>query len=110
MDYETARLVLQEQTSLTIADTFLNRLRQGKSPVPGQVTSILLALKVVFDALKAETAIDRKLALSLFLVSNEARRLFDANLARSVDCPPLLNEDLDRIAKAVNSIFSDEWH
>lgn len=109
MDYETARRLLIDQTNLSVSDTFLGRLGHGKPPVPGQVTSILLALKVVFDALKDQTDIDRELASALFSISNEAKRLFDSGLGRSLDCPPLLNEDLGRIAIAVKSIFSGTW-
>jgi hypothetical protein len=69
----------------------------------------LLALKVVFDALKDQTVLDRDLASALFLISSEARTLFSAKLAKSSDCPPLLNEDLGRIAIAVKSIFSGTW-
>lgn len=109
MDYETARRLLIDQTDLTASDTFLGRLAQGKPPVPGQVTSILLALKVTFEALQTQTVVDRELASALFSISNEAKRLFDSKLGRSVDCPPLLNEDLGRIAIAVKSIFSGTW-
>lgn len=109
MDYETARRLLIDQANLNASDTFLGRLGQSQPPMPGQVTSILLALKVVFDALKDQTVIDRELASALFLVSSESRQLFNSGLARSLDCPPLLNEDLGRIAIAVKSIFSGTW-
>lgn len=107
MDYETACRLLIDQSDDTLSvDTFLARLRQGKPPVPGQVTSILLALKVVSEGLKGQTSINRDLASALFLISHEGRRLFDTELRRSLDCPPLLNEDLERIAIAVKTIFS----
>ena len=109
MDYETAHRLLIDQTNLDASDTFLGRLGQGNPPVPGQVTSILLALKVVFDALKDQTVLDRSLASALFLISSEARQLFRTKLAKSLDCPPLLNEDLGRIELAVRSIFSGSW-
>lgn len=105
MDYETARRLLIDQTNSKVADTFLGRLAQNHPPLPGQVTSILLALKVVFDALKDQTMIDRELASALFLVSSEARQLFNGGLAKRLECPPLLNEDLGRITIAVRSIF-----
>ena len=109
VDYESACRLLLDQTRAESMDSFLGRLQRGQPPVPGQVTSILLALKVVFDTLKGEPVIERSLALSLFLISNQARQLFEAGLKRSLDCPPLLNEDLERIARAVRSIFSGEW-
>lgn len=109
MDYESARRLLLDQTRANAMDTFLGRLQRSQPPVPGQVTSILLALKVVFDALKDTDSLDRPLAHALFLISHEARQLFDAGLRKNLDCPPLLSEDLDRIARAVKSIFSGEW-
>ena len=64
MDYETARRLLVDQSSETTpnSDAFLARLQQGQPPIPGQVTSILLALKVIFEALKGE-----KMPSKLFL-------------------------------------------
>ena len=108
MDYETARRLLIDQSDETnlASDTFLARLRQSKPPIPGQVTSILLALKAVSEALRGQTSIDRSLANALFLISSEGRRFFDSGLRRSIDCPPLLNEDLERIAQAVKIIFA----
>jgi len=52
MDYETARRFLINMTNGNNPDTFLGRLQQGEPPIPGQVTSILLSLKVLFTALQ----------------------------------------------------------
>lgn len=109
MDYETARRLLIDQTNLQAANTFLARLQANQAPVPGQVTSILLALRVVFDALKEADTLDRSFAFALFSIAHESRQLFEAGLGQSLDCPPLLNEDLHRIAIAVKSIFSGTW-
>lgn len=111
VDYQTARtlLVNQGMTAEQQPDTLLTRLRQGVPPIPGQITSILLALKVVFEALRDEPEIERELASALYLLSTESRRLFDAGRKLGVAWPPLLNEDLTRIAAAVKSIFSGVW-
>ncbi len=110
MDYETARRLLIDQSREALnSDTFLARLQQGQPPIPGQVTSILLALKVIFEALKGEAVLDRDLSYALYLISSESRRFFEAGLKKQSDCPPLLNEDLDRISAAVKSIFSNLW-
>ncbi|MBC7824958.1 MAG: Dethiobiotin synthetase [Candidatus Parcubacteria bacterium] len=110
MDYETARRLLIDQSSENLGtDSFVVRLRQGQPPIPGQVTSILLSLKVLFEALKGETTLDRDLSYALYLIASEGRRLFEAGLKQNSDCPPLLDEDLDRIAAAVRSIFSGVW-
>ena len=109
MDYDSARRLLLDQSRSGVADTFLGRLQRSHPPMPGQVTSMLLALKVVFEALKEEEAIDRDLAYALHLVASEGRQLFEAGLKKRADCPPLLNEDLTRISIAVKSIFSGVW-
>ncbi len=110
MDYETARRLLIDQSSETLgSDGFLVRLQHGQPPIPGQVTSILLALKVIFESLKAEKTLDRALSYALYLIASEGRRAFAAGLKQQSDCPPLLNEDLDRVSAAVKSIFSDLW-
>ena len=112
MDYETARsfLISQGISTEPSQDAFLNRLKQGKPPVPGQVTSILLALKVVFEALRAAPSIDRELVYALHILASESRQQYEAKRQRGVEWPPLLDEDLMRIAAAVKSIFADRWH
>lgn len=113
MDYKTARnfLIAQGTALLTQRnpDDLLVRLRSGKSPLPGQLTSILLALKIAFDALKEETHIDRELVYAIHQLCFESRQLYDAGLRSGVEWPPMLNEDLHRIAIAVRSIFAGTW-
>jgi hypothetical protein len=110
MDFQTACQVLSHQTlpAQETNDTFLGRLRAGQPPVPGQVTSLLLALKVIHDSLKEASSLDRDLAQSLFLVAYESRNLFEAGRAAKVAWPPLLDEDLERIAIAAYQIFASE--
>jgi hypothetical protein len=112
MDYKTARsfLIHQGMASDQNADTFLERLKQGKAPVPGQVTNILLALKIVFEALRTSPTLDRELIYSLYLLSYESRQQFEAGRQAGADWPPLLDEDLKRISRAVKSIFAGNWH
>ncbi len=109
MDFETARQVLASQTlpQYETDDTFLGRLRQGKPPVPGQVTTLLLALKVIQDSLKGASTLNRELAHALFLVAYESRNLFEVSRTSRVEWPPLLDEDLERIAIAAYKIFAD---
>jgi hypothetical protein len=111
VDYETARrfLVNQGLASDQNPDALLTRMKQGKPPVPGQVTSILLALKVVFEGLKGMPNLDRELACSLYLLAIEGRQQFQQGLRAGVSWPPLLDEDLGRIAIAVKSIFLGTW-
>lgn len=107
MDYQTAHniLITQGLDAAQHPDSLLSHLRQGKAPIPGQVTSILLALKVVFEALRDATTLDRELAYSLLLLSTQSRKFFDAGDRAGTEWAPLLSEDLDRIATAVESIF-----
>ncbi|MBN3871815.1 MULTISPECIES: Dethiobiotin synthetase [unclassified Nostoc] len=111
MNYETARKLLIDQTIITEEnpDALLTRMKHGYPPVPGQITSILLALKVVFEALKDAKSLDRELALALYQLSIKAQQLFSAGRKAGVDWPPLLKEDLLRISLASESIFSGIW-
>lgn len=111
MDYQTAKSLILNQggTIERSPDAVLTRLSQGKPPIPGQVTSILLALKVVFEALRGTSVIDRDLACALYLLSTQSRQLFDAGAKAGVGWPPLLDEDLTRITEATASIFGDSW-
>ena len=112
MDYKTARsfLITQSTTSDQNSDTFLLRLKQGKAPIPGQVTNILLALKIMFEGLRGATSLDRELISSLYLLSYESRQQFEDGRRSGVNWPPLLDEDLKRIARSVKSIFAGVWH
>ena len=75
MDYETAYNLLIAQGNALLKpsseDHFLRRLQQGKPPIPGQVTSILLALKIIFEALQEQATVERKLALPVYLIAIE---------------------------------------
>ncbi|NEP12458.1 MAG: Dethiobiotin synthetase [Symploca sp. SIO2C1] len=111
MDYKTARsfLISQGIPSENNADSFLMRLKQGKAPVPGQVTNMLLALKIVFEGLRSSPTIDRELSYSLYLLSFESRQQFEAGCQAGINWPPLLDEDLKRLNRAVKSIFAGVW-
>lgn len=113
MNYQEAYDLLIERgtalQNLSHDDNFLLRLTQGKPPLPGEVTAILLALKIVFEELQNQTILDRNMVLALHLLAFESQRLFEAGRSAGVRWPPLLKEDLQRIAASVASIFADEW-
>jgi len=109
MDYETARRFLINMTNGKNPDTFLGRLQQGEPPIPGQVTSILLSLKVLFAALQGVEALDRELVYVLYQLASEGRSLFDRWRGAGVIWPPLLDQDLTRITYAVRSIYAGVW-
>lgn len=111
VDYQTARNLLVNQGLATEQnpDALLMRLKQEQPPIPGQVTSILLALKVVFEALRESNTFERELACSLYLLAIDSRQQFERGQRSGVAWPPLLDEDLTRIAAAVKSIFSGSW-
>ncbi|MEM6432894.1 MAG: Dethiobiotin synthetase [Cyanobacteria bacterium P01_D01_bin.115] len=108
MDFDTARRFLLAQTIAPVPGQtpFLNCLQMGVAPVPGQVTSILLALKTVAQALQGEPSIERSLGFALFLLAYESRQLYLQGQTKNVDWPPLLDEDLTRIAEAVRQIWA----
>lgn len=108
MDYPTAYAFLLTQGSAqTIPETLLQRLSAGQAPIPGQLTALLLALKVVYKGLRGQPTIDRPLAAALHYLAQETRLRYDAGLTRGVDWPPLLREDLQRVNQAVWEILSD---
>ncbi|PAX60528.1 Dethiobiotin synthetase [Brunnivagina elsteri] len=111
MNYDTARKILLDQAIATEEhpDTLLLRMQQGKPAVPGQITSILLALKVVFEGLKEANTIDRQLAHALYLLTIKTQQLFTIGRKNGIDWPPLFKEDLLRIGTACESIFSGVW-
>jgi hypothetical protein len=111
MNYETARKLLLNQTVTTDenSDALLMRMKLGKPPVPGQITSILLALKVVFESMKDAPHLDRELAFALYQLGVKPQQIFVAGRKAGVDWPPLLKEDLLRISLATESIFSGSW-
>lgn len=105
MDYKTACELVLKQSSATEPDTFLFRLQQAQPPIPGQVTSLLLALKVLVDQLKNESTLDRPLVNALHRLSFESRQCYEQGRRQGVEWPPLLNEDLERISVAISQIF-----
>lgn len=109
MDFKIACQMLAHQTlpAHENDDTFLGRLRQGQPPIPGQVTSLLLALSVIQSSLKDAVTLDRQLAHSLFLVAYESRNLFELGRATRAEWPLLLDQDLERIAIAAYKIFAN---
>ena len=100
-------MVTQTLPEYEADDTFLGRLKMGRPPVPGQVTKLLLALTSIRNHLRSATEIDRKLAQALFLAAYESRNVFEAGRIQGVSWPPLLDEDLERIAIAAYEVFAD---
>ena len=113
MDEQTARnfildqgMALQEQRN---PNAFLVLLQQGKSPVPGQMTSLLLALKILYQSLQGTSTIDRPLAYSLYRLARDSRYYFEEGRRNGVSWSPLLITDLDRLDRLVGSILSGVW-
>ena len=115
MDYATAyHLVIEQvkpyvETDLNPKERLIDRLRQGKPPIPGQVTSILLALKVIYEGLRGVSNLERELVLGLYRLAYESQYWYDQGEKNGTEWPPLLDTDLRRMAKAVSHIFSDRW-
>ena len=109
MDFDTARRFVLAQTLSPVPgqSTFIDCLRRGTAPVPGQVTSLLLALKTLSQGLKNEPMIERSLGHAFFILSYESRLLYLRGKAQQVDWPPLLDEDLSRMATAVEQIWAN---
>ncbi len=108
MDIKTARHVVMSQADLTVSDSFLARLRQHQPPVPGQVTSLLLALKTIMVALKTAENLDRILVYALHQLAYESRRFYEQGKRAKVEWPPVLDADIERIAISTAQIFKGE--
>lgn len=110
MDYKTAYQYIASQCSLDDSKAFLALLQQGQPPIPGQVTNLLLTLKVIFQQLEGLNSIDRRLASMLHCLAYNSRHYYEAGKRNNITWPPLLNEDLTRIAQGVDNIFANQWH
>lgn len=109
MDYKTAYQYLSSQSSLSDRRSFLALLEQQEAPIPGQVTNILLMLKAIYQHVQGLDSIDRSLAQILFRLAYDSRQYYEAGKRDGMTWPPLLNEDLGRIAQGVNNILSNQW-
>ena len=108
MDAKTAQHVIVAQADLTATDSFLARRMQQQPPVPGQVTSLLLACKVMKDTLKAVEHLDRTLVYALHQLAYESRQAYERGKRENIQWPPLLDADIERIAIATAQIFKGE--
>lgn len=108
MDLKTAQHVVLTQADLSMSDSFLTRLQQHKPPIPGQVTSLLLALTTLTENLKTADHLERTLVYALHQLSYEGRQLYEQGKRRKVEWPPLLDADIERIAIATAKIFKGD--
>jgi hypothetical protein len=111
MDFDTAHQFLLQQTLSPAADqreTFIACLHQGKPPIPGQVTSLLLALKVIYEALKDEPVLDRTLLKALLVLIDDSGQLYRQGTAEGVIWPPLLEDDLTRLRQSARAIVTGQ--
>jgi hypothetical protein len=112
MDYaEAYQLILQQVCSPEGASqqNLVDRLRHQKPPIPGQITTLLLALKVLYEGLRGVTTLERSLVSALYSLVQESQHWYDQGLKAGVEWPPLLEVDLRQIAKSVHNILSDRW-
>lgn len=111
MDFDTAHQFLLQQTLSPTDDqreTFIACLRRGKPPVPGQVTSLILALKVLDDGLKDEPVIDRTLLKALLVLIDDSGYFYRQGTAEGVIWPPLLADDLNRLRQSARAIMTGQ--
>jgi len=112
MDYaEAYKLILQQiHTAEGVGqNNLVDRLRHQKPPIPGQITTLLLALKVLYEGLRGVTTLERSLVSALYTLVQDSQYWYDQGQKAGVDWPPLLEVDLRRIAKSVQNILSDRW-
>ncbi len=109
MNYAAARELVSSQHIVDRSDTLLGHLRQGKPPIPGQVTSLLLALKTLYDQHQGQHQLDRELVTLLHQLAWESHLCLEKGAESGVVWPPLLADDLGRVAAAVQGIFAGVW-
>ena len=111
MDYDTARTFILNQglANDRDPDSFLNRLWAQQPPIAGQITSLLLALKMVYRSLDGTPSLSRELAAALHRLAFQGRAAYDAGRRAGVEWPLLLDQDLTRIAQAVESVLLGRW-
>jgi hypothetical protein len=107
MDYPEAYEVIMTQGQAN-TDTLIYRLRQGKPPIPGQITTLLLALKVLYEGLRGVTTLERSLVSNLYALGIYPQQAYNQGQRQGIDWPPLLESDLRRIAQGVEQILRDE--
>ncbi len=108
MDYKTACefAIAQALPTTENPDAFLRRLRAGKPPVPGQMTSLLLALRIISESDPEQPWLERRLVYALHLLVTESQQEFARQKELGVIWPPLLFHDLSQMAIAVRKIFA----
>lgn len=112
MDYAEAYKVILQHTPTSEGlgqHSLADRLRHQKPPIPGQITTLLLALKVLYEGLRGVTTLERSLVSALYNLVQDSQYWYDQGVKAGVEWPPLLEVDLRRIAKSVEHIFSDRW-
>jgi hypothetical protein len=77
----------------------------GKPLVAGQITSIFLALKVVFESIKDPRNFDRELEFALYQLGVKAQQIFLPGHKAGVHWPALITEDLLRISYVPKAFF-----
>jgi len=80
MTFEEARAIIEFEASEGIAYTS----RHGVYPIRARVEEILEALRTIHRALKGQTVIDRKLAASLFVISDQVQGNMGGALERGI--------------------------
>lgn len=110
MDYKTACefAIAQGLPTGENPDAFLLRLQAGDPPVPGQVTSLLLALSIIAEQSQEQQLLERRLVCALHRLAMESRQAFVQHKQSGLIWPPLLDQDLTRIAIAVGKIFAPQ--
>ncbi|MEM8602257.1 MAG: Dethiobiotin synthetase [Cyanobacteria bacterium P01_H01_bin.121] len=110
MDYPTAYRLILQQGLATAADSeaLINRLQQQLPPIPGQITSILLALKVIQEGVQQNPTLERELVAALHCLTQDSLKWFEEGRRQQFEWPPLLEADLQRIAMMIRVIFLDQ--
>ena len=108
MTFEEARdLVLQEglgESGLPVC------ARMGEDPGSARMKAITDAVRVVFDGLRGQTAIERRLAYALFGIGYYMDTQISSWIAKGRSFrEDLFDPEVLQLTMAIESVFCDEW-
>lgn len=104
---DARKLVIDESTG---ESGILVQLRMGRDPGADRMERLFAAIRILFDVLHEKSAIDRGLASALHQLDVQIESQVNSWETRGKTWrEALVDEEVPKLALAVESIFSDEW-
>ena len=88
----------------------LVELRMGRDPGPDRMEKLFDAIRVLFDELHEQATMERELAAALHQLDSQIEAQVSSWETRGKTWrEALIDDEVPRLALAVESIFADEW-